>query len=113
MIALISFFILSFIIITSSAPSFPTFAILSVPIMKRVRDGKYKTTKERIENTFIRLLQASGADVIAIHTYTPKKDIEKILEKVNGVILPGNNIRTTVDSPYYKQAKLIYYYCSI
>ena len=79
--ALISFFILSFIIITSSAPSFPTFAILSVPIMKRVRDGKYKTTKERIENTFIRWLQASGADVIAIHTYTPKRILRRYLKK--------------------------------
>lgn len=87
--ALISLFILSFIIITSSAPSFQTFAILSVPIMERVGDGKYKATKERIEDTFIRWLQASGADVIAVHTYTPKKEIEKILEKVNGVILPG------------------------
>lgn len=45
--ALISLFIISFITITYSVPSFPTFAVLSVPIMERVGDGKYKTTKER------------------------------------------------------------------
>ena len=76
--------------------------------MEKVGEGTFKSTKERIEYTLVRWLQASGAEVIAIHTYTPKKELNEILEKVNGVILPGDNIKTELEGAYYNQAKKIY-----
>ena len=76
--------------------------------MEKVGEGKFKSTKERIEYTLVRWLQASGAEVIAIHTYTPNKELNEIIEKVNGVILPGDNIKTELEGAYYNQAKKIY-----
>ena len=103
-----TFILISLFFIVSLSPSFPTFAILSIPVMEKVGEGKFKSTKERIEYTLVRWLQASGAEVIAIHTYTPKKELNEILEKVNGVILPGDNIKTELEGAYYNQAKKIY-----
>ena len=100
-------FLLLFLYI-QSVPSFPTFAILSIPIIERVSEDKFKSTKERIDNTYIRWLQASGADVIPINTFTQESQVDKILQKVNGVIFPSNDQEISVDFSYYKQAKYIY-----
>ena len=89
-------------------PTFPTFAILSIPIIERVSEDKFKSTKERIDNTFVRWLQASGADVIPINTFTPQSQVDQILQKVNGIIFPSNDQPISSTSSYYNQAKYIY-----
>ena len=89
-------------------PTFPTFAILSVPIIERVSEDKFKSTKERIDNTFVRWLQSSGADVIPINTFTPESQVDLILQKVNGIIFPSNDQPISSTSSYFKQAKYIY-----
>ncbi len=100
--------ILSLII---SYPIFPTILTVSIPY-------KNKKTEGRVENTFVRFLQASGADLIVVHTWTDLKNIDYLLEnKVTGVIFQGiDTIDKTID-PYinilkYIQSKIISIYNS-
>ena len=100
--------ILSLII---SYPIFPTILTVSIPHGDKLKEG-------RVENTFVRFLQASGADLIVVHTWTDLKNIDHLLEnKVTGVIFQGiDTIDKTID-PYinilkYIQSKIISIYNS-
>ena len=105
-IILISIFSLIF-----SYPIFPTILTVSIPYKNKKSEG-------RVENTFVRFLQASGADLIVVHTWTDLKNIDYLLEnKVTGVIFQGiDTIDKTID-PYinilkYIQSKIISIYNS-
>lgn len=105
-IILISIFSLIF-----SYPIFPTILTVSIPY-------RNKKTEGRVENNFVRFLQASGADLIVVHTWTDLKNIDYLLEnKVTGVIFQGiDTIDKTID-PYinilkYIQSKIISIYNS-
>ena len=103
--------IISTLSLIFSYPIFPTILTVSIPY-------KNKKTEGRVENTFVRFLQASGADLIVVHTWTDLKNIDRLLEnKVTGVIFQGiDTIDKTID-PYinilkYIQSKVIYIYNS-
>lgn len=102
--------VLTFLLIDKSiqSPFFPTFLILSIPIMEKMGEGVYKSNSERVDNNFVRWLQASGADVIVVSTFTPKKEIEELLTKVNGIILQGNDLITMEGTSYFNQALYLY-----
>jgi hypothetical protein len=104
-------FIISTLSLIFSYPIFPTILTVSIPY-------KNKKTEGRVENTFVRFLQASGADLIVVHTWTDLKNIDRLLEnKVTGVIFQGiDTIDKTID-PYinilkYIQSKVISIYNS-
>lgn len=107
-ISLIVIFLLLFVDKSNGSPSFPTFLILSIPIMEKMGEGVYKSNSERVDNNFIRWLQASGADVIVVSTFTPKKEIEELLTKVNGIIFQGNDLLKLEGSTYFSQALYLY-----
>jgi hypothetical protein len=103
--------LISIISLIFSYPIFPTILTVSIPY-------KNKKTEGRVENTFVRFLQASGADLIVVHTWTDLKNIDRLLEnKVTGVIFQGiDTIDKTID-PYinilkYIQSKVISIYNS-
>ena len=103
--------IISTLSLIFSYPIFPTILTVSIPY-------KNKKTEGRVENTFVRFLQASGADLIVVHTWTDLKNIDRLLEnKVTGVIFQGiDTIDKTID-PYinilkYIQSKVISIYNS-
>ena len=103
--------IISTLSLIFSYPIFPTILTVSIPY-------KNKKTEGRVENTFVRFLQASGADLIVVHTWTDLKNIDLLLEnKVTGVIFQGiDTIDKTID-PYinilkYIQSKVISIYNS-
>lgn len=82
----------------NSAPTFPVIAVMSIPNAESV---------ESVKATWVRWLQASGADVIAIHTWTTEAEIDELLTKVNGLVLPGNEALIDITAPYYKTATYI------
>ena len=102
---------ISIISLIFSYPIFPTILTVSIPYRNKKSEG-------RVENTFVRFLQASGADLIVVHTWTDLKNIDHLLEnKVTGVIFQGiDTIDKTID-PYinilkYIQSKIISIYNS-
>ena len=103
--------IISTLSLIFSYPIFPTILTVSIPY-------KNKKTEGRVENTFVRFLQASGADLIVVHTWTDLKNIDRLLEnKVTGVIFQGiDTIDKTIDHYInilkYIQSKVISIYNS-
>lgn len=96
-------FISSQIIFVSSYPYFPTILTVSIPIFEN-----NSNLKSRVENNYVRWLQASGSDIISVHPWTSHEDIDKLLSKVNGVLLQGNPNNLDINSDYYKVVKYIY-----
>ena len=96
------YFLLSEIIFISNYPIFPTILTLSIPISEN------ENSKSRVENNYVRWLQASGADLISIHIWTNVEDINYLLTKVNGILLQGNPNNLDIQSPYYKMVKYLY-----
>ena len=94
------FFIFEINIILSY-PIFPTILTVSIPISE-------KSEQSRVENSYLRWLQASGADLIAVHSWTPQEEIDFLLSKVNGVLFQGNPNKININSDYYKIIKYIY-----
>ena len=104
--------IILFIILTTlslSYPIFPTILTVSIPHGDKLKEG-------RVENTFVRFLQVSGADLIVVHSWTNLNYIDELLEKkVSGVIFQGtDNLDKSMD-PYvnilkYIQSKVISIY---
>ena len=103
--------IISTLSLIFSYPIFPTILTVSIPY-------KNKKTEGRVENTFVRFLQASGADLIVVHTWTDLKNIDRLLEnKVTGVIFQGIDTIDKTIEPYinilkYIQSKVISIYNS-
>ena len=102
-------FLITLITFSLSYPIFPTILTVSIPHGDKIKEG-------RVENTFVRFLQASGADLIVVHSWTNLKNIDELLEnKVTGVIFQGtDNIDKSMD-PYvnilkYIQSKVISIY---
>ena len=60
-------FLITLITFSLSYPIFPTILTVSIPYRNKKSEG-------RVENTFVRFLQASGADLIVVHTWTDLKN---------------------------------------
>ena len=92
---------LSFIKNTNSV--FSTVMTLSMPIIEQ---GGV-SSQERVENTFLRWLQAGGVDLITVHTWTPQDTVDELLQKVSGVVFMGYPEDLNKESLYYKKAEYI------
>ena len=96
------YLLLSEIVFISNFPIFPTILTLSIPISDN------ENSKSRVENNYVRWLQASGADLISIHPWTNLADVNYLLTKVNGVLFQGNPNNLDIQSSYYKMVKYLY-----
>jgi hypothetical protein len=89
--------------VTFSYSFFPTYLTVSTPISDSDNSGS------RVENNFIRWIQASGGDLIVVHPWTSEEDIDKLLSsKVNGVLFQGGILKIDQNNQYYKIVKYIY-----
>ena len=84
LIVLLSF--ISKIFQISCYPIFPTILTVSIPIMEKNSNLKNVFIESRIENNYVRWLQASGADLVVVHPWTSYDEIDYLLSKVNGVL---------------------------
>ena len=91
-----------------SYPIFPTILTVSIPILEQNYNAKETFSETRVENNFLRWLQASGADLVVVHPWSSSEEIDTLLKKVNGVLFQGNPDIINEDSSYYKTLKLIY-----
>ena len=82
-------------------PIFPTILTISIPISE-------DDSKSRVENNYVRWLQASGADIISVHPWTSNEEIDYLLTKVNGILFQGNPDTINIESAYYKIAKYLF-----
>lgn len=94
---------LSILVCIASTPLYSNILTLSIPIIEQ--GGA--SSQERVENTFLRWLQAGGVDLIAVHTYTPTATIDELLQKVNGIVFMGDPSALNTESAYYKASKYI------
>ena len=102
------FLIISQICVISNYPIFPTILTVSIPIMEKDSNLKNVFIESRVENNYVRWLQASGADLVVVHPWTSSEEIDYLLSKVNGVLLQGNPNNLDIESSYYKIIKYIY-----
>ena len=98
-----TFFIFINITFISNYPIFPTILTLSIPI-----SDDNSASQSRVENSFVRWLQASGADLISIHPWSKYEEIDFLLTKVNGILLQGNPDKIDINSAYYTIVKYLY-----
>lgn len=91
-----------------SYPIFPTILTVSIPVLEQNYSSKEVFSEARVENNFLRWLQASGADLVVVHTWSSEAEIDTLLQKVNGVLFQGNIDGLNVNSPYYQTLKLVY-----
>ena len=97
------FFIFTEIVVISNYPIFPTILTVSIPISEN-NSG----SQSRVENNYVRWLQASGADLISVHPWSSTNEIDFLLTKVNGILLQGNPNNIDIHSPYYNIIKYLY-----
>ena len=102
------FLIISQICLISNYPIFPTILTVSIPIMEKNSNLKNVFYESRVENNYVRWLQASGADIVAVHCWTSYEEIDYLLSKVNGVLFQGNPDNLDTHSSYYNILKYIY-----
>lgn len=95
--------VLSVLCSLNCIPMYSNVLTLSIPIIEQ--GGA--SSQERVENTFLRWLQAGGVDLISVHTYTPTSTIDELLQKVNGIVFMGDSSSLNVESSYYKASKYI------
>ena len=96
-------FIFTEIVVISNYPIFPTILTVSIPISEN-NSG----SQSRVENNYVRWLQASGADLISVHPWSSTNEIDFLLTKVNGILLQGNPNNIDIHSPYYNIIKYLY-----
>ena len=101
-------FIISKLNIALTYPIFPTILTVSIPIMEKNSNLKNAFIESRVENNYLRWLQASGADLIVVHPWTNYEEIDYLLSKVNGVLFQGNPDNLDIKSSYYNTIKYIY-----
>lgn len=90
-------------------PIFPTILAVSLPLINKEKSSFFDYSQSRLENSFFRWLQASGADVVLVHPWTSVNEINLLLEtKVNGVLFQGNPLNIDTSSSYYSLIRLIY-----
>ena len=89
-------------------PIFPTILTVSIPIMEKDSNLNNVFIESRVENNYLRWLQASGADLVVVHPWTTYDEIDYLLTKVNGVIFQGNPDNLDIEFSYYKIIKYIY-----
>ncbi len=102
------FSILSQICLIYNYPIFPTILTVSIPIMEKNSNLKNVFYESRVENNFVRWLQASGADIVSVHCWTSYEEINYLLTKVNGVLFQGNPDTIDTQSSCYNIIKYIY-----
>lgn len=100
--------IISKIDIISNYPIFPTILTVSIPIIDKNSNLKNGFIESRVENNFVRWLQASGADLVVVHPWSTYEEIDYLLTKVNGVLFQGNPDDLDIGSSYYNIIKYIY-----
>ena len=96
-------FIFTKIVFISNYPIFPTILTVSIPISDNNSDSH-----SRVENNYVRWLQASGADLISVHPWSSTNEIDFLLTKVNGILLQGNPNNIDIQSSYYNIVKYLY-----
>lgn len=89
-------------------PIFPTVLTLSIPFKYTSEENRMTTNGAKVSNNYVRFLQASGSDIIAIHPWTSNERIDELFKKVNGVLLQGYSEDLQSDSAYYLKAKYLY-----
>ena len=104
----IFFLILLEINIILNYPIFPTILTVSIPIMEQNSNSNNAFIESRVENNYVRWLQASGADLVVVHPWSSYEEIDYLLSKVNGVLFQGNPDDIDIESSYYKIIKYIY-----
>ena len=92
----------------SNYPIFPTILTVSIPIMEKNSNLRNAFFESRVENNYVRWLQASGADLVSVHPWTSYEVVDDLLSKVNGVLFQGNPDDLDIQSSYYKTIKYIY-----
>ena len=102
------FFVLLKIDIIMNYPIFPTILTVSIPIIEKNSNLKNEFIESRVENNFVRWLQCSGADLVVVHPWSTKEEIDHLLSKVNGVLFQGNPSDIDIESYYYKIISYIY-----
>ena len=102
------FFVLLKIDIIMNYPIFPTILTVSIPIIEKNSNLKNEFIESRVENNFVRWLQCSGADLVVVHPWSTKEEIDDLLSKVNGVLFQGNPSDINIESSYYKKISYIY-----
>ena len=105
---LLFIFIIYQINLIENYPIFPTILTVSIPIFEKNSNLKNVFSESRVENNYLRWLQASGADLIAVHPWTSHEEIDYLLTKVNGILFQGNPDDLDTSSSYYKIIKHIY-----
>ena len=100
--------IISKIDIILNYPIFPTILTVSIPIIEKNSNLKNVFIESRVENNFVRWLQASGADLVVVHPWSTYEEIDYLLSKVNGVLFQGNPDDLDIESSYYNIIKYIY-----
>ena len=104
----IFFLILLELNIILNYPIFPTILTVSIPIMEQNSNSNNAFIESRVENNYVRWLQASGADLVVVHPWSSYEEIDYLLSKVNGVLFQGNPDDIDIESSYYKIIKYIY-----
>jgi gamma-glutamyl-gamma-aminobutyrate hydrolase PuuD len=67
----------------------PVVGIVSIPNVLDPRDpGYYRSAA--ISATYVKWLEASGAETMVIHPWFSPKEIDEVLTKVNGIVLQGS-----------------------
>lgn len=100
---LISLTFISLITKITPNKNLPLIGILAVP-----ETGIDKTSKNYVVNAnYVRWLEASGLETIALLPWEDESSQLNILEKINGVLIQGEDVNFDQNSPYYKSVKLM------
>lgn len=100
---LISLSFISLITKITCNKNLPLIGILAVP-----ETGIDKTSKNYVVNAnYVRWLEASGLETIALLPWEDELSQLNILEKINGVLIQGEDVNFDHNSPYYKSVKLM------
>ena len=67
----------------------PVVGIVSIPNVLDPRDPGYYSTAG-ISASYVKWLEASGAETLVIHPWYGPKEIDEILSKVNGILIQGS-----------------------
>jgi gamma-glutamyl hydrolase len=72
----------------------PLVGILSSPLEKN-------TTQSTVDASYVRWLEASGAEVVVFHPWYNDSQIDEYLSKINGILIPPADVGEYSDHPYY------------
>ena len=80
----------------------PIIGVLELPIYARLEQQLDSSPESYIEASHVKYLESAGAKVMAVPWDVSPKELKKLMQKLNGMYIPGDQ-RSLLENPQFSR----------